>query len=113
MKTPVQVKLHLKKDDIVQVIAGREKGKKGKILALFPAEMRVKVEKLNMLKKHLKADRKNTQGGIMEREGKIAISNVMLVCDKCGKGVRVKRKKLDDGKRVRVCRKCGEVVDKT
>lgn len=113
MKTVGQVKLHLKKDDIVQVIAGKEKGKKGKVLALFPAEMRVKIEKLNMLKKHLKADRKNTQGGIVEREGKIAISNVLLVCDKCGKGVRIKRKKLEDGKRVRVCRKCDEVVDKT
>lgn len=113
MKTAGQVKLHLKKDDIVQVIAGKEKGKKGKVLALFPAEMRVKIEKLNMLKKHLKADRKNTQGGIVEREGKIAISNVLLVCDKCGKGVRIKRKKLEDGKRVRVCRKCDEVVDKT
>jgi len=106
-------KLHLKKDDIVQVLAGKEKGKKGKVLALFPAENRVTIEKLNMMKRHVKADKKNTQGGIVEKEGKINISNVLLVCDKCGKGVRTRRKRLEDGKRVRACKKCGEVIDKT
>ena len=106
------VKLKLKKDDIVEVIAGREKGKKGKILALFPDNGKVTVEKLNMLKRHTKPSAQNKQGGIVEKEGALAISNVLLVCDKCGKGVRVKRKKLEDGKRVRVCAKCGEVMDK-
>ena len=105
-------KLKLKKDDIVQVISGREKGKKGKILSLLPQENRVLVEKLNMYKRHMKGDGKTRQAGIIEREGKINISNVLLVCDKCGKGVRIKRKKLEDGKRVRVCVKCGEVMDK-
>ena len=107
-----KAKLHLKKDDIVQVVAGKEKGKKGKVLALFPGEFRVTIEKLNMVKRHLKPDKKNTQGGIVEKEAKINISNVMLVCDKCGKGVRTRRKKLEDGKRVRACKKCGEVIDK-
>lgn len=105
-------KAHLKKDDIVQVIAGREKGKKGKILVLLPADERVKIEKLNMYKRHMKPSDKNRQGGIMEQEGALHWSNVLLVCDKCGKGVRIKRKKLEDGKRVRVCCKCGEVIDK-
>ncbi len=106
------IKLKLKKDDIVEVIAGREKGKQGKILALFPDEGRLTIEKLNMLKRHTKPSAQNKQGGIVEKEGRMAISNVMLACDKCGKGVRVKRKKLEDGKRVRVCVKCGEVMDK-
>ncbi|GJL79054.1 MAG: 50S ribosomal protein L24 [Nitrospinaceae bacterium] len=105
-------KSKLKKDDIVQVISGREKGKKGKVLSLLPLENRVLVEKLNMYKRHMKGDGKTRQAGIVEREGKIDISNVLLVCDKCGKGVRVKRKKLEDGKRVRVCVKCDEVMDK-
>jgi len=112
MKVDQKRKLHLKKDDIVQVIAGKEKGKKGKVLALFPEESRLTIEKLNMLKRHVKPDKKNTQGGIVEREGKMALSNVLLVCDKCGKGVRVRRKRLEDGKRVRACKKCGEVIDK-
>jgi large subunit ribosomal protein L24 len=106
------VKLKLKNDDIVEVIAGREKGKKGKILALFPNDGKLTVEKLNMLKRHTKPSAQNKQGGIVEKEGRLAISNVLLVCDKCGKGVRVKRKKLEDGKRVRICVKCGEVMDK-
>ncbi len=108
------VKFKLKKDDIVEVIAGREKGKKGKILALYPDDGMLTVEKLNMLKRHTKPSAQNKQGGIVEKEGQMAISNVLLVCDndKCGKGVRVKRKKLEDGKRVRVCVKCGEVMDK-
>ncbi len=106
------IKLKLKKDDIVEVIAGREKGKKGKILALYPGERRLTVEKLNMVKRHTKPSAQNKQGGIIEKESRLSISNVMLVCDKCGKGVRVKRKKLEDGKRVRVCVQCGEVMDK-
>ncbi len=106
------IKLKLKKDDLVEIIAGREKGKKGKILTLFPDEGRLTVEKLNMVKRHTKPSAQNKQGGIVEKEGRLAISNVMLVCDKCGKGVRIKRKKLEDGKRVRVCGKCGEVMDK-
>ena len=105
------IKLHLKKDDIVQVMSGREKGKKGKVLTLYADQSRVVIEKLNMFKRHTKADAQNKQGGIIEKEGKIHISNVLLVCDKCGKGVRIKRKKLEDGKRVRICAKCGETLD--
>ena len=102
----------LKKDDIVQIITGKEKGKKGKVLAFFPEAGRLTVEKLNMLKRHTKSDGKSRQAGIIEKEGSVHVSNVLIVCDKCGKGVRVKRKKLEDGKRVRVCRKCDEVLDR-
>ena len=105
-------KLHLKKDDIVQVISGKEKGKKGKVLAIFPGELRVTIEKLNMVKRHMKGDGKSRQPGIIEKEGKVHISNVLLVSDKVGKGVRTKMKKLEDGKRVRVCVKTGDVLDK-
>lgn len=107
------VKARLKKDDIVQVIAGKEKGKKGRVLMIIPATQRVTIEKLNMYKRHMKPGGANKQGGIIEKEGGINLSNVLLVCDKCGKGVPIKRKKLEDGKRVRVCRKCNEVLDKT
>ena len=108
----VSKKNSLKKDDIVEVITGREKGKKGKVLAFFPETGKLTVEKLNMLKRHMKGDGKSRQSGIVDKEGAIHLSNVLIVCDKCGKGVRVKRKKLEDGKRVRVCRKCGEVIDR-
>lgn len=104
-------KLWLKKDDLVEVISGREKGKKGKILAVFPEDERVTIEKLNMYKRHTKASGANKQGGILEKEGKIHISNVMLL-DNEGKRTRVKWKRLEDGKRVRVAARTGEVVDK-
>ena len=105
-------KVHLKKDDIVQVIAGKEKGKKGKVLAINPTRERLTVEKLNMVKRHTKGDGKSKQSAIVEKEGSIHISNVLLVSDKVGKGVRTKLKKLADGKRVRVCSKTGDVLDK-
>ena len=108
--TTLSKKNSLKKDDIVQVITGKEKGKKGKILAFFSESGKVTIEKLNMLKKHVKSDGKSRQAGIVEKEGPVHMSNVLLVCDKCGKGVRVKRKKLEDGKRVRICGKCEEVI---
>ena len=111
MKT-LSKKSSLKKDDIVQVITGKEKGKKGKVLAFFSESGKVTIEKLNMLKKHVKSDGKSRQAGIVEKEGPIHMSNVLIVCDKCGKGVRVKRKKLEDGKRVRICGKCEEVIDR-
>ena len=108
----VSKKSSLKKDDIVQVITGKEKGKKGKVLAFSPETGKLTVEKLNMLKRHMKGDGKSRQAGIVEKEGSVHVSNVLIVCDKCGKGVRIKRKKLEDGKRVRVCIKCGEVIDR-
>lgn len=103
---------HIKKDDIVRVIAGKDRGKQGKVLRVFPREGRLIVERINMIKRHTRPTRQFQQGGIIEREGKIHISNVMIVCAKCQRGVRVGHRVLENGKKVRTCRRCGEVLDK-
>ena len=102
----------IRKDDIVKVTAGKDRGKQGKVLRVFPGEGRLTVERVNMIKRHTRPTRQRQQGGIIEREGKFHLSNVMLVCSRCSRGVRVGHQFLQDGKKVRVCRKCGEVVDK-
>lgn len=108
---PKSAKRHVKKGDIVQVIAGREKGKTGKVLQVLKSENRVLVEKLNMVKRHTKPTQANQQGGILEREGKIHISNVMPVDPKSSRPSRVRRKRLEDGARVRVTHSSGELLD--
>ena len=100
----------LKKGDTVKVIAGKEKGKTGKVLSLIPDKQRVIVEKINLIKRHKRPDAKG-KGGIVEKEGPIHVSNVMYLCDKCGSGVRIGYKILDDGKKARVCAKCHETLD--
>jgi len=105
----MQVK-RLKKGDTVKVIAGKEKGKTGKILNTIADKQRVVIEKVNLIKRHKKADAKG-KGGIVEKEGAIHISNVMYLCSKCGTGVRIGYKMLDDGKKARVCAKCHETLD--
>lgn len=102
----------LKKGDLVMVIAGRERGKTGKVLSLHLADGRVIVEKLNMIKRHTKPSQKNRQGGILEREAPLALPNVMLYCGNCQKPVRIGVKVLDGGRRARACKKCREIVDK-
>ncbi|MDZ4246567.1 MAG: 50S ribosomal protein L24 [Dehalococcoidia bacterium] len=102
--------VRLKKGDRVKVVAGKEKGKTGKILKVVADKDKVVVEKLNFVKRHQKPDAKG-KGGIVEKEGPIHISNVMLLCNKCEKGVRVGHKVLEDGKKVRVCTKCHEILD--
>ena len=104
--------LHIKKDDKVMVIAGREKGKIGKVLKVFSKEQRVIVEKINMVKHHARPSPTTGKGGIMEKEASIHISNVMVMCDKCMRPVRIGRKVLEDGRKVRYCKKCNEVIDK-
>ena len=111
-KAVVRVQGHIKKDDFVKVIAGKDRGKQGKVLCVFPKEGRLTVERINMIKRHTRPSQRMQQGGIIEREGKIHISNVTLVCTKCERGVRVGHKQLEDGKKVRICRRCGEVLDK-
>ena len=103
---------HVRKDDIVKIIAGKDRGKQGKVLRVFPKEGRLTVERVNMIKRHTRPTRQTQQGGIIEREGKLHISNVMLVCSRCGRGVRVGHRFLEDGKKLRICRACGEVLDK-
>jgi len=105
----MQVK-QLKKGDLVKVIAGKEKGKTGKILKIDAEKNHVFVEKLNMVKRHKRPDAK-AKGGIIEKEAPINVSNVMFLCNKCEKGVRVGYKRLEDGGKVRVCRKCKETLD--
>ncbi|WIV13161.1 50S ribosomal protein L24 [Proteiniborus sp. MB09-C3] len=102
--------MHVKKGDTVVIISGKDKGKKGKILAAMPKEDRVIVEGINMLTKHKKPSGQMQQGGIIHQEGPIHVSNVMLYCNKDKTGVRVGQKVLDNGDKVRVCKKCGEVL---
>jgi large subunit ribosomal protein L24 len=106
------VKTRIKKGDTVMVIAGRERGKTGKVLSLRPTDAKIVVEKLNIIKRHTKPSQKVRQGGILEREAAIALSNVMYYCGNCQKAVRLGIKTLDDGRRVRVCKKCKDVVEK-
>lgn len=104
-------KLHVKKDDTVFVITGKDKGKKGRVIAAFPRENRVLVEGVNMIKKHSKPSQQNPQGGIITQEAPIHVSNVMLVDPKSGQPTRVGYKVLDNGQKVRVAKKSGEVID--
>ncbi len=100
----------LKKGDMVKVVAGREKEKTGKILKTIADKDRVVVEKINLVKRHRKPDAKG-KGGIVEKEASMHVSNVMFLCGKCNAGVRVGYKILDDGKKMRVCNKCKEILD--
>jgi large subunit ribosomal protein L24 len=103
---------HVRRGDTVAVIAGRERGKRGKVLRVLPDEGRVLVEKVNMIKKHQRPTQKLRQGGIIEREGFLALSNVLLVCGRCDRPSRAGTKILGDGRKVRICRRCGESIDK-
>jgi len=105
-----KAKYHVKRNDFVIVVAGKEKGKKGKVLNVLPKKNRVIVEKVNFIKRHSRPSAKNRQGGIVEREGTLHVSNVMIVCSKCNKPTRIGKKCLEDGKKVRICRKCGEIL---
>ncbi len=106
-------KIRLKKNDVVIVKTGKDKGKQGKVLVIIPEKHRVIVEKINYVKEFIRPDRsKNVQGGIMDKEAPIQASNVMLYCASCEQGVRSRVNKLEDGTRVRVCAKCGTSLEK-
>ncbi len=104
-------KCHIKKDDKVRIIVGRENGKIGKVLKVLNDKKRVIVENVNFVKCHTRPGGKTPRGGIIEREASIHWSNVMLMCNKCINPIRARVQRLEDGKRVRVCRKCGEIID--
>ncbi|WP_227872150.1 50S ribosomal protein L24 [Paenibacillus albus] len=104
-------KLHVKKDDTVMVITGKDKGKKGRVIAAYPRQNRVLVEGVNMVKKHTRPSQVNPQGGIIEQEAAIHVSNVMHIDPKSGKVTRIGYKVLDNGKKVRIAKKSGEVID--
>jgi large subunit ribosomal protein L24 len=101
----------IRKDDMVMVIAGRERGKTGKVLRLVADGERVVVERINLVKRHTKP-RGTQTGGILEKEAALHVSNVQPLCAKCDKPARVGTKRLEDGTGVRVCRRCGEQMDK-
>ena len=103
---------HVRKGDTVVVVAGKERGKKGKVLRVIPEKSRVVVERINMIKKHQRPTQKVRQGGIIEREGSIHLSNVMLVDPGSDRPTRVGMKELSDGKKVRVARRSGEMLDR-
>ena len=105
------MKMHVKSGDMVQVISGKDRGKRGKILMVDTTKGRVVVEGANMIKKHLKPTQMNPQGGILEKEGSIASSNVLLYCSKCRAPVRYGKRFQADGTKTRICRKCGETLD--
>jgi large subunit ribosomal protein L24 len=100
----------IKINDTVMVIAGKEKGKKGRVLKVFPSENRVVVEKVNFIKKHARPSQKHRQGGIIEKEGALDISKVMIYCKKCDRPVKVGHSVLQDGSKQRFCRRCEETL---
>ena len=103
---------HVRKGDTVVVVAGKERGKRGKVVRVDPAEGRVLVERLNMMKKHQRPTQKLRQGGIIEREAPLHLSNVMLLDPRTDKPTRVGVRLLADGKKARIARKSGEIIDK-
>ena len=103
--------MKIRKNDTVLVIAGKDKGKKGKVRFAYPKEERVVVDGINMVKRHTRARGTVRQAGIIEREDPIHVSNVMLLCNKCNRPTRIGFRFLKDGRKVRFCRSCGEVID--
>ena len=106
------VKLHVKKDDTVVVLSGKDKGKEGKVIQALPKKGKVVVEGVNKVKRHTKPNQKAPQGGILTKEMPMPACKVMLVCPACAKPTRIAHKEVN-GKNVRVCKKCGEVIDQT
>jgi large subunit ribosomal protein L24 len=107
------VRIRLKKNDLVEVITGRDRGKRGKVLQVLPDKGRVVVQGVNFIKRHTRPNpQRNIKGGIVEREASLHASNVQLVCPECGVQTRIGHKLLGDGRKVRICRKCEGVVDK-
>lgn len=103
--------MKIKKDDTVLVITGKDKGKKGKVRFAYPDKQQVIVEGVNFIKKHSKARGAVRQAGIIDLEAPVNISNVILLCNKCDKPGRIGYKELEDGRKVRFCRVCGEVIE--
>ncbi len=93
------------------VVSGKEKGKKGRVIAVYPGTNRVLIEKLNLIKRHTRPNQQLRQGGIVEKESPISISNVALICAKCDKPTTVSRQAQGEGPRVRVCRQCDAAID--
>ena len=106
-------KMCIKRGDTVRVIAGKDRGKTGRVLQVQPDGRQVLVEAVNFVMRHTRPTRTNVQGGVVQREAPLHVSNVVLLCNRCAEATKVTRKVLDDGRKVRVCKKCGEVMDRT
>jgi large subunit ribosomal protein L24 len=106
-------RVHVRRGDTVEVTHGRYRGRRGKVLRVLPKEGRIIVEAVMVAKRHTKPNEKMPSGGIVEKEMPFPASKAMLVCPRCGRAARVGHRVLEDGTRVRVCRHCGEIVDKT
>jgi large subunit ribosomal protein L24 len=104
-------KVHVKKEDTVLVLSGKDRGKKGKVLSVNPSTNQVIVEGVNMATKHKKPKGRYEQGGIIHQEAPVHGSNVMLVCDKCGKPTKVAKTILDNGQKARTCKNCNEIIE--
>lgn len=100
----------IKKNDSVTVLAGKDRGKKGKVLSVLAARDKAIVEGINLVKKHMRPTRENPKGGIIAVEKPIQISNIMLLCPRCNKRTKIGKKKLSDGTKKRVCKKCQEIL---
>ncbi|MDP7423115.1 MAG: 50S ribosomal protein L24 [bacterium] len=113
-KQPARTKTHVKKGDTVYVLTGDYdyRHKTGKVLAVLDGGNRLLVENINMIKRHQRPSGRSQQGGIIEKEGSISASKVMLYCNKCSKPTRVKMKFLENDRKVRSCARCGEIVDR-
>lgn len=103
-------KVHVRTGDTVLVIAGKDKGKKGKIIGVDPKKGRIVVDGVNIVKRHTRPTQKLPQGGIMEKPAPVHSSNVMLYCAKCNHPTRIQKKLLEDGKKIRICKECGEAL---
>jgi large subunit ribosomal protein L24 len=109
----MNVEINVRKNDRVVVITGKDKGKTGRVIEVQPRKRKVLVEGVNVVKRHNKADtRRGVQGGILERESPINISNVMVICPHCGQATRAAHQVLGDGSRTRACKKCGAAIEK-
>jgi len=104
--------MRIKKNDLVRVISGKNKGKEGKILRNIPSKDMIVVEGVNVVSRHVKPSQKNPQAGIIKQEAPIYAAKVMLVCPQCGAATRVGSSFLESGKKVRVCKKCNEIIDR-
>ncbi|HEX2644017.1 MAG TPA: 50S ribosomal protein L24 [Thermoanaerobaculia bacterium] len=101
-------KLHVKKNDQVLVLTGKDRGARGRVMRVLPDNGKAVVEQVNMIKRHTKPNpQRGIQGGILEREAPLQVSNLMVICPECGKPSRMGRKRLEDGRGVRVCKNCG------
>lgn len=112
-KETVRHNVTIRREDQVRIMSGRDRGKTGRVLMVDPVRLQVTVEHANIIKRHTRPNPpKNIKGGVLEKEGPMAISNVMLICPGCNKHTRAGRQVLSDGSKARVCRRCGTTIEK-